>query len=289
MYEELENIENPENLDSHFELDDSQKQFVDENLNNVGGEDLLLKGDIDANRDLVISTYDRAIALMRPDLKTSANLSPMKSYNSSWDRFIENHLESPYLESFSDKEQIELISNYMTNIEDIRFENWKDLTLEQRVNVLNEMEQHIAAIEHRPAATISSEKLEDNTFGYQSNDSIVINSTYLEQSSTNPQALDKMLETLIHEGRHRYQQYNVEERLVHESPAQVETWRENFEELGYKDGSPIPIIEIGPIGLFTNERLSDLGFRLYYYQPVEVDARNFASDVMSGYHKKMEA
>lgn len=286
MYEELENIENPENLDSHFELDDSQQQLVDLELNNAGGEELLADAE---SQDVVVEIYDKVIRQIRPDLKTAVNLSPMKSYSPTWNDYIDNYLESPYLEAFSDREQVEYISDYMSNIEDIRFENWKDLSLEQKVNVLNEMEHHIAAIEHRPAATISSEKLEDNTFGYQSNDSIVINSTYLEQSSTNPQALDKMLETLIHEGRHRYQQYNVEERLVHESPAQVETWRENFEELGYKDGSPIPIIEIGPIGLFTNERLSDLGFRLYYYQPVEVDARNFASDVMSGYHKKMEA
>lgn len=289
MYEELENIENPENLDSHFELDDSQKQFVDENLNSVGGEDLLLKGDIDTNRDLVISTYDRAIALMRPDLKTAANLSPMKSYNSSWDRFIENYLESPYLESFSDKEQIELISDYMTNIEDIRFENWKDLTLEQRVNVLNEMEQHIAAIEHRPASVISAETLDDpNCFGYQLGEDIVINTSYLEISVNNPEMLDKMLETLIHEGRHRYQHYNVEDRLVHESPAEVESWRENFEILGYADGTPVTIHIAGPLE-YTNDYLAEVGARLYYYQPVEIDARNFAGDVMIEYRKKMEA
>ena len=241
-------------------------------------------GDI-TSRDMVISTYDKAIEMLRPDLKTAANLSPMKSYDSVWDDFI-SQLESPYIEALSDREQVEAISDYMSKITDIRFDNWKDLSLDGKVSVLNEMESQIATIEHRPAATITTEKLADNEFGYQLNDKIVINSTYLEQSSMSPEALDKMLETLIHEGRHRYQQYNVEDRLVHESPAQVETWRENFGDLGYKDGSPIPIIEIGPIGLLTNERLSELGFRLYWYQPVEIDARNFASDVMSEYHKK---
>ena len=239
MYEELENIENPENLDSHFELDDSQKQYVDGMLNNVGGEDLLLEGDLEANRDLVISTYDKAIAFMRSDLKTAANLSPMSSYNSSWDKFIENYLESPYLEAFSDKEQIELISDYMTNIEDIKFENWKGLTMEQRVNVLNEMEQHIAAIEHRPALPLYAENMEDGMFGYQKHDpnnvlddKIAINKTVLVASGSHPEILDEILDTLIHEGRHRYQHYNVEERLVHESLAEVEQWRENFNEYG---------------------------------------------------------
>lgn len=284
--EDFEQYENLERSDTPFELDEFQQQTVDMELNQVGGEELL--NGIE-NRDAVIETYDRTIKQIRPDLKTAANLSPMRSYSSTWDNFIGNYLESPYLEAFSDREQVELISDYMSNVEDIRFENWQGFSLEERVDVLNKLEQRIAQIEHRPAATISSEKLDDRTFGYQSNDSIVINSTYLEMSASNPQALDKMLETLIHEGRHRYQQYNVEERLVHESPAQVETWRENFEEMGYKSGDPIPIIEIGPIGLFTNERLTELGYRLYYYQPVEVDARNFASDVMMGYRNKINA
>lgn len=296
MYEEFENLENPETLDSHFELDDSQQQMVDMEINQVGGEDLLLSGDIEANRDLVISTYDKTIANLRPDLKTAVNLSPMKSYSPSWDKFIGSYLETPYLESFSDREQVELISDYMTNIEDIRFENWKDLTLDQRVNVLNEMERHIAAIEHRPALPLYAENMEDGMFGYQRHDpnnviddKIAINTTILEASGSHPEILDEVLDTLIHEGRHRYQHYNVEERLVHESPAEVEQWRENFNKMGYKDGTPIPIVEIGPIGLFTNSRLSELGFRLYYYQPVETDARRFASDVMSEYRNKINA
>lgn len=283
--EDFELYENLEKTDSPFELNESQQKLIDSELNSLlTGENLTISKDIHN----VVEEYDKKIQQIRPDLLTAVSLSPMQSYSSTWDDFINNYLESPYLEAFSDREQVECISDYMVNIKDIRFENWKDLSLEQKVDILNDMEKHIAAIEHRPAATISSNQLENNTFGYQLDEKIVINSTYLELSSTNPQALDKMLETLIHEGRHRYQQYNVEERLVHESPAQVETWRENFKELGYKDGSPIPIIEVGHIGIFTNERLSELGFRLYYYQPVEIDARNFASDVMSDYRKKME-
>lgn len=291
--EDFEQYENLERSDTPFELDEFQQQTVDMELNQVGGEELL--NGIE-NRDAVIETYDRAIKQIRPDLKTAANLSPMRSYSSTWDNFIGNYLESPYLEALSDRAQVELISDYMTNVEDIRFENWKELSIEQKVKVLNEMEQHIAAIEHRPALPLFAEDMEANMFGYQqhdpnnpSGDKIAINTSIFEKSNYDPKVLDELLDTLIHEGRHCYQHYNVEERLVHESPAQVEAWRENFEELGYKDGSPIPIVEIGPIGLFTNQRLSELGFRLYYYQPVEIDARTFASDVMGAYRNKINA
>lgn len=284
----FEQFENYESAEKHFELDESQQQLIDLELNHVGGEELLLNGGIEANRDLVIETYDKTMRLIQPDLKSAVNLSPMKTYNSFWSSFVENYLESPYLEAFSDKQQIEMISDYMTGIEDIRYENWKDLTLEKRLKILNEMEQTIAKIEHRPAATIYTKSLDERTYGYQSNDSIIINTKNVEASGASTYALDELLDTLIHEGRHRYQQYNVDERLVHESPAEVNTWRENFKEMGYADGSPVHFFEFGPLGFFTNKQLKEKGFRLYYYQPVEVDARNFASDVMSNYHNKME-
>lgn len=297
--EDFEQYESLERNDTPFELDEFQQQFVDSELNKIGGEEFLLNGD---NRDAVIESYDKSVKFMRSDLKTAVNLSTMKSYSPVWNNFIGNYLESPYLEALSDRAQVELISDYMTNVEDIRFENWKELSIDQKVKVLNEMEQRIASIEHRPALPLFAEKMEARMFGYQqhnpnnpSGDKIAINTTIFEKSNQDPKVLDDLLDTLIHEGRHCYQHYNVEERLVHESPAEVEQWRANFrnfhddKRFGYADGSPIPIIEIGPLGLFTNERLSDLGFRLYYYQPVEIDARKFASDVMGAYRNKLNA
>ena len=290
----IESYESYEDVNTRFELDSSQQQLIDNEVCQLEGGDLLLNGNIEENRDLVIDTYDKLLKTFRPDIKTAVNLSPMKTYSNSWDTFISNYLESPYLEAFSDREQVEMISDYMSNIEDIRLENWKDLSLEERLGVLNKMEQNIAHIEHRPAIPIYAEQMEH--YGYQqhdptdpSHDKIAINTRVIAESGDSQVMLDELLDTLIHEGRHRYQHYNIEDRLVHESQADVASWRENFEQLGYADGSPIHIVEIGPVGLFTNERLADLGFRLYYYQPVEVDARNFASDVINQYHNKLQA
>ncbi|MBO7489488.1 MAG: hypothetical protein J6T88_04335 [Bacteroidales bacterium] len=290
----IESFESFETTDKRFELNDIQKQLIDEKVNQIGGEDLLINGDLEPNRSQVIEIYDAMVTRFRPDIKTAVNLSPMKTYNSTWDTFVSSYLESPYLEAFSDKEQIEVISDYMTSIEDIRFEKWKDLTEEQRLEVLNNMEQMIAKLEHRPAVPIFFEKL-TSEFGYQQHnpmdtslDKIAINTDIIVASGQNPELLEEVLDTLIHEGRHRYQHYNVEERLVHESKAEVDSWRENFEDLGYADGSPVLIHLIGRYS-YTNDYLEYVGERLYYYQPTEIDARNFASDVMSDYHKKMEA
>lgn len=273
-------------VQEHFELDANQQQLIDEGVNQLGIEDILLHGE--AYKEQIVETYDKMVRQFRPDLKTAVHLSKMKSYNPSWDTLINQYLESPYLEALSDRAQIESIADYMADIEEIRFDNWKELSLEKMVDVLNQLEQRIARIEHRPATIISTEMLDSKLFGYQLNDRIVINTEYLDSSKENPYVLDVVLETLIHEGRHRYQQYNVDERMVHESLSEVETWRQNMHELGYADGSPVSIIEIGPIGLFTNERLCKIGERLYYYQPIEIDARNFAGDVMKSYRQKME-
>ena len=63
--------------------------------------------------------------------------------------------------------------------------------------------------------------MEASLFGYQLNGYIAINESMFELPGTNPAILDKILETLIHEGLHAYQHYNVEEHVVHQSETQV--------------------------------------------------------------------
>ena len=65
--------------------------------------------------------------------------------------------------------------------------------------------------------------------------------------------------------------------MIHESGSEVNTWRENFYDPRYRyyqsTGQKIMI----PLdGSYQN-----VEFRLYYYQPVEIDARNFTNDVLS--------
>lgn len=178
------------------------------------------------------------------------------------------------LEILHDSEVTEQIAEYLSGLEDLKFENWTELSLEQRKELMNRIEQQIAAIEHRPPLPIDVEKMKASTFGYQSNyyHKIALNSLYVGSNSKNDYL--EVIDTIIHEGRHAYQHYNVDKKLIHDSASVVNTWRENFYDPKYQ------YYNSGSCIIPVKGRLQDVGFRLYYYQPVEIDARNFASDVL---------
>lgn len=181
------------------------------------------------------------------------------------------------LEIVSDAEAKEQIAEYLDGVENLKYENWCNLTLDERTKLLNELEEKIASIEHRPPLKVNVEKMKPNEFGYQcsTESRIALNSLYV--GGDDVASHRKMIETIIHEGRHAYQHYNVDVKSIHESGSEVATWRENFYDSNYGyysyKGKLVPIL--------TNEGIKNADFRLYYYQPVEIDARNFASDVMT--------
>ena len=176
-------------------------------------------------------------------------------------------------------EQVEQISDLMIELEGVKIEDWKELTLEQRVEVLNQLETRIAEIEHRPPCPIEVENLgpiteykgelqghmgrHETTFF---DERIVINSELVK--SDNPVFYNEVLDTVVHEGRHAYQNYNLEYRETHTSQGDLTNWRINRDQFGYQ--SP------------------DLcGFKLYWMQPLEADARKFAEDVLTAYKNKL--
>lgn len=180
-------------------------------------------------------------------------------------------------EIVTDLEMVEGIADYLETIDEIRFENWCKLTLEEKKEVLNRIEQNVAAIEHRPALRVDIEKMKPKTLGYQSasQQKIALNSLYV--NSNDPNVHREVIDTILHEGRHAYQHYNVDVKCIHESAAEVATWRENFYDPEYRyyqsTGQKILIP-------YNDGSVHNVDYRLYYYQPVETDARNFAKDVM---------
>lgn len=204
-----------------------------------------------------------------------ANVEAVEQVERSTDKlesFKRNGTEK--LEVLYDSEVTEQIAEYLSSLEELRFENWTKLSLEQRKELLNRIERQIAAIEHRPPLPIDVEKMKASTFGYQSSyyHKIALNSLYV--GSNSKKDYNEVIDTIIHEGRHAYQHYNVDKKLIHESASVVNTWRENFYNPKYQ------YYNSGSCIIPVKGRLQDVGFRLYYYQPVEIDARNFASDVM---------
>lgn len=181
-------------------------------------------------------------------------------------------------EIVTDLEMTEGIADYLETVSELKFENWNKLTLAERKDVLNKVEQHIASIEHRPPLVVDLEKMPLKTLGYQSalKHKIALNSEYVR--SNNPNIHREVIDTIIHEGRHAYQHYNVDVKTIHESSAEVETWRENFYDSRYKYYQSTGQKIIIP---YNDGKLHNVDFRLYYYQPVETDARNFTKDIMT--------
>lgn len=231
-------------------------------LENLEKFDLIPKSEI--VNDIVKPLEDNSLETNESTNDSQENLEALQS-----------RLETT--EIVTDLEMAEGIADYLENVEEIKFENWSKLSLEQKTEVLNRIEQHIASIEHRPALKVELELMKPKTLGYQSasEHKIALNSMYV--ASNNPGIHREVLDTIIHEGRHAYQHYNVDVKNIHESGAEVATWRENFYDPKYQYYRSTGQKIIIP---YNDGSRHDVDFRLYYYQPVEIDARNFAKDVM---------
>lgn len=193
---------------------------------------------------------------------------------------IKDKIPPEYLEAPNDMEQVNQISDVMHEIEGLNFEDWKELTMEQRVEVLNELECRVAQIEHRPACPIVAKDLgpiteyNDKLQGHfgrcvttsYGQDRIEVNSELIK--SDDPKYHLKTLSNVIHEGRHSYQNYNLEYRSTHTSQGDLTNWRINYEKYGYQ----------------TTQMC---GFKAYWMQPVEADARKFSEDVLTAYKNKL--
>ena len=185
---------------------------------------------------------------------------------------IKDQIDSKYLEAPNDMEQVEQISEKMTEIEGTRFEDWKNLTPQERLEAMQKVENAAAEVAHRPACMVNVQSMEAGQFGYYNprDNTITLNSNYLEGDY---ESYKETLDTIIHEGRHAYQHYNVEVRQVHPSDGDCKNWDENLNEValfpeyyGYQVAE-----EVGPLR--------------YWMQPVEADARAFATDVFNQLNK----
>lgn len=181
---------------------------------------------------------------------------------------IKDEIDSKYLEAPADIEQIESIGDYLAGCEDMRYENWEKLSLEERYTALQAAEIKIAEIEHRDFCGIDLQKMPEGHFGYYdpSTKRITLNEYYV--MANDPESFKNCLDTLIHEGRHAYQDYNMTQREVHPREGEVNMWKWNENDIGYQDAMLC-------------------GFEAYQMQPVETDARAFAEDVLKSYYEKI--
>lgn len=191
---------------------------------------------------------------------------------------MRDQIPSKYLEAPNDMEQVNQISDVMKDTDGLKLEDWKELSFDQRVEVLNRLEGKIADIEHRQACPVMVADL-GNLAEYNGKiggrlgqhqhgpwgERIIINSELVK--SDNPCYYFNVLDTVVHEGRHSYQTYNMEQRQTHTSQGDLTNWRVNLDRYGYQNSALC-------------------GFKLYWMQPVEADARKFAEDVLTAYKEK---
>lgn len=181
---------------------------------------------------------------------------------------VKEGIDNKYLEAPNDMEQVSQISERMTEIEGTRFEDWQRLSPEERLEVLQKVENAAAEIEHRPTCVVKGQSLGQGHLGFYNpqDNTITINTDYLKGDY---ESYKESLSTVIHEGRHAYQHYNVNERQVHPSEGDCTNWRENLHDNKW--------------GLFPEnygyQTVEEVGFQRYWMQPVEADARAFATDV----------
>lgn len=199
-----------------------------------------------------------------------------------------DYLDSRYLEAPNDFEQAEMLSDSMVGIEGVEYDSWREMSLEERGAVLQEIENRAAEIEHRPACRVELRSLgvgpgaeaghftsrclptmsrEEVMEALSEQPVITINKDLLDSSY---EGYKEALDTVIHEGRHVYQECNLYEREVHPSSGDLTNWRWNEFECSYQSYDS-----------------TYLGEKLYWMQPLEADARKFAEDVLSKFESKI--
>lgn len=144
---------------------------------------------------------------------------------------------------------------------------WSKLTEEDRLSVLQTIENESAAEVGRPARAVEGKWLYVGDDGielgcYHPGDQIIyVNSSQLAEGSLYGDNPDKMVETVLHEGRHAFQHDVAGGRAPCDDLMAARAWADNLAPGGYITFQENP--------------------RAYYDQPVETDARSFASSRLS--------
>ena len=144
------------------------------------------------------------------------------------------------------KEAVERLSN----IAELQPDVWDQLDSDQRLGVLQLVENNLAEVQGRPSVGITPIELPANAFGQFDGTQIQINQDHLTGNSID---VREMIDTIVHEGRHAYQSYAIEHPGFHSDSDQVQSWADNFQ----------------PENYLTVEQY---GQEMYQNQPIEADA-----------------
>ena len=160
-------------------------------------------------------------------------------------------------------EQTDQIAKVFSEIPELSYENWKELSLTDRVETLSRLETEVARIEMRYPAKVVSVHYPPGKIGNYNDGQMNLNVSVLADGSY--EAYKQTMNVFFHEGRHAYQIFNLNVCRTEPIGTLVDAWQINMKELGYEEADA-----------YKGDILERVGFLRYYNQPTEVDARMFA-------------
>lgn len=125
--------------------------------------------------------------------------------------------------------------------------NWRKLSVDQRFEVIQKLEEYYAKQQGRNACQVVAIE-DEESLGYYYQNKIHINKTKLLQDETAYEAVN----TVIHEGRHAFQEYALKNSPSQISQEELNKWKVNFTS-GYLNSVPD-----------------------YWFQAIEKDANDYA-------------
>lgn len=147
--------------------------------------------------------------------------------------------------------------SYQDSLHLIRDGEWGKLTVQNRAEVMQSIENEVSRREGRPQCEVAlfSDPPKDGMIRAgiynPANGNIELNTYHL---GGNPEAC---LNTVLHEGRHAYQDMAAKGEIYHHNKTELNSWRDNMKPGQY----------ISP----------EMNRRAYHNQPIEADAREYAA------------
>jgi len=149
----------------------------------------------------------------------------------------------------------------LNQVPEIQPEHWEGLNIDERLIAVQNVENIMAEVQNRPSVPVEIADLDPNEFGGFDGQSIIINQEHLSGG----QNVEEIVDTIVHEGRHAYQNFVINHPEMISDHAIVQAWTDNFD--NYLD-------------------LQNYGAELYNNQPVEQDAWQYAEAIRNGIYGK---
>ena len=144
----------------------------------------------------------------------------------------------------------------LQQVEGLDLQAWQSLDAAGRLEVLQNIENHMAEIQGRPALEITAAEMDQNTFGGYNGQGIELNAGHI----VSDMPVQEFVDTIVHEGRHAYQDYAVRTPGFVTDTALVNSWAGNMAPGNYLSAE-------------------EYGQELYVAQPIEADAWSYAGRI----------